>query len=127
MLVLTVSSPLLSSLSGSSMPESWKTLRAQRIGIVFPSAPSGNTGKSDIMSSVSSHAEQPCPLHSKIPQIYLRIKPMFGCKAVLLFRGSGVSALLLPSFASLVVEWGELFLFHRSSSMATVFCINTVF
>lgn len=61
-------------------------------------------------------------------QIYLRIKPVFDFKAGLLFRGTGVLALLLPPFMSQIVEWGEeLFLIHISSSLATVFVLTLCF
>lgn len=124
----------MSSLPGLSMPESQ---RAQRIGIVIPSPSSGNTGTSDAVSPVSRHAKQPCPLHCshvipgtgifskahwhpglhlgmeaqagdlRSPQICLRIMPMLGCRAGLLFRGPGVSALLCPPFVRQIVEAGQ--------------------
>lgn len=97
--------------------------------------------------SVSRHANQQCLFHgchakpgsgkpvswvppwnwvidflfSKVPKICLRMKTQFGCKAELLFRETGVSALLLPPFMNQIVEWEkELFLLHRNSSVAIV-------
>lgn len=67
-------------------------------------------------------------LHSKIPQIYLRIKPMFGCKAGLLFRGTGVSALLLTFIheSGCGVGRGAVSISYKFT-YGYHFCINTVF
>lgn len=126
-------------------PEGWNSLASLQHH-------SGNTEKSETLSSVSKHAKQPCSLQcshampgignfskaSLFPVFHLGIETQASyflklpnlledeTRVWLQGRGTGVSALLLPSFMSQIIEWGkEPFLFHEISSVYR-FCKNTV-